>query len=59
MLLQGRAERLHEGDAALADISALARAYEEPAKAERSIRDFATQERISFLLRPDAILVHR
>jgi hypothetical protein len=56
--VRGRARRLYEGERALEDILSLARAYREPEALEASIADFRTQQRISFLIVPDAILVH-
>jgi PPOX class probable F420-dependent enzyme len=61
VLVRGRGLRLHEGAAAFEDIAALARVYHshEPDRAERAIATFRTQERISFLLRPEAVSTHR
>jgi hypothetical protein len=55
------AEALHDHRAAQADIAAMARRYhaDEPEKAERLIRErFERQERISFLLHPQAVTEH-
>jgi hypothetical protein len=55
------AERLDDPQQAQADIAAMARRYhaQEPEKAERLIRDrFTLQERVSFLLRPQAVVEH-
>ena len=52
------AERLHEGEAALRDISALARLYTSGEDLERHLTDFGTQERISFRLHPRSVTIH-
>lgn len=58
--VRGLVEPLYEGERALEDICALARAYHlTPEKVEESIRDFRSQARISFLLRPTSVMVHR
>jgi hypothetical protein len=51
-------ERVYGGDAALADISEMARRYYEPDAAERSIRTFSAQQRVTFVLRPTRVHVH-
>ena len=56
--MRGEAERLHEGDAAVADILALAARYETGEEYERRARGFRTQARISFVFRPRTLLVH-
>jgi len=59
--IRGRAETLRDPDEAQADIAALARRYhaDDPDRAERLIREqFQRQERISFLLHPEAITEH-
>jgi len=59
--VRGLAEALADPDQAQEDIAAMARRYhaDEPQKAERLIRGrFRRQERISFLLHPDAITEH-
>lgn len=59
--VRGRAEALSDPDEAQADIAALAWRYhaDEPEKAERLIRErFQQQERVSFLLHPEAITEH-
>jgi PPOX class probable F420-dependent enzyme len=56
--LTATAEPVHEQAQAQADIAAMARRYEEPATAERQVREFETQERISFRVRIAAIHDH-
>jgi PPOX class probable F420-dependent enzyme len=56
--LRGEAVVLREGEGAQEDIATLARLYETPDEAERAIREFRTQERISFVLRPRSLSVH-
>jgi PPOX class probable F420-dependent enzyme len=58
--IAGAAEALPDRAAAQEDIAAMARAYHEPAHAERVIREqFRRQERISFLLRVERVGTHR
>jgi PPOX class probable F420-dependent enzyme len=59
--VRGVAEALSDPDEAQGDIAAMARRYHasDPERAERLIRDrFRRQERISFLLHPQAITEH-
>ena len=56
--MRGRADLLRDGDAAVADIVALAARYETGEAYERRVRDFRGQARVSFLFRPRTILVH-
>jgi PPOX class probable F420-dependent enzyme len=49
--LSGVAEVVAEGPPAQAAIAAMARRYDDPATAERKIREFETQQRITFRLR--------
>ena len=56
--LRGEALEFRQGEGAQEDIAALARLYDTPEEAEKAIRTFRTQERISFLLRPRAVSVH-
>ena len=56
--MRGEAESLHEGDAAVDDILALAARYETGEEYERRARGFRPQARISFLFRPRTLLVH-
>jgi hypothetical protein len=57
--VRGQAQRLYEGERALEDILALARSYRDPADLEASLAEFRTHERISFLIVPDAVFIHR
>ena len=57
--LNGAAEPVSDQAQAQADIAAMARRYEDPAAAERSIRAFEQQERISFRVRIASIHDHR
>ena len=56
--MRGEAETLHGGDAAVADILALAARYETGEEYERRARGFRPQARISFVFRPRTLLVH-
>jgi PPOX class probable F420-dependent enzyme len=59
--VRGLAEALSDRDEAQADIAAMARRYhaDDPEHAEAIIRDrFQRQERISFLLHPQAVTEH-
>ena len=58
--LRGKAEVLDDPAQAVEDICAMARSYHrhEPEVAERAIRTFREQDRISFLLHPAAITEH-
>jgi hypothetical protein len=63
--VRGLAERLYQDqadelDRAMADITALARAYHvSPGRIARAIEELRGQRRISFLLRPVSVTVHR
>lgn len=56
--LSGWVEPIEDQDQAQADIAAMARRYESDEAAERQIRQFQTQERISFRVRVGAIHDH-
>jgi PPOX class probable F420-dependent enzyme len=61
VVLRGTVEVIDDPAQALADISGLARLYhrDDQEAAERLIRDvFATQRRVSFLLRPRSVSTH-
>jgi PPOX class probable F420-dependent enzyme len=51
-------ERVYEGDEAQADIAEMAHRYDAAEAAEREIRRFQTEERVSFILRPTKVLIH-
>lgn len=51
-------ERVYEGDEAQADIAQMAHRYDTPEAAEREIRRFQTEERVSFILHPTKVLIH-
>jgi hypothetical protein len=51
-------ERVYEGDEAQADIAEMAYRYDTPEVADREIRRFQTEERVSFILRPTNVLIH-
>lgn len=51
-------ERMYEGDAAQADIAEMAYRYDEPEYAEREVRRFQTEERVTFILRPIKVSMH-
>ena len=48
----------YEGEAAQADIAEMARRYYAPDAAERDIKRFQTEQRVSFVLRPTRAHVH-
>ncbi len=52
------AEVLHDPDAAQADIAEMAWRYDGPDDARREIARFATEQRITFLLRAQRVHVH-
>jgi hypothetical protein len=58
VILNCALERVYEGDEAQADIAEMAYRYDTPAAAEREIRRFQTEERVSFILRPTKVLIH-
>ena len=51
-------ERVYDGDAAQADIAEMARRYDTPEIAEREIRRFQTEDRVTFILRPTKVGIH-
>lgn len=51
-------ERVYDGDAAQADIAEMARRYDAPEYAEREIRRFQTEDRVTFVLRPTKVSIH-
>ncbi len=51
-------EQIYDDERAQADIAELARRYDAPEMAEREIARFRTEARVTFILRPDRILVH-
>jgi PPOX class probable F420-dependent enzyme len=51
-------ERVYEGTQAQADIAEMARRYDTPEIAEREIRRFRTEERVTFILRPTKVNLH-
>jgi hypothetical protein len=54
--LSGRVEVDDDQMRAQADIARMARAYDEPEEAERTIREqFERERRVSFVLRPDRV----
>ena len=56
--LECSVERTYEGPEALADISAMAARYVEPAEAEELIAEWRKQQRITFILRPTRVHLH-
>lgn len=58
--LRGTAEPIPDPARAQADIAGMARRYhrDEPLAAETMVAEFATQQRISFRLRPETVHVH-
>jgi hypothetical protein len=56
--VQCELEQVYEGDAALADIAEMARRYYDPEAAEQDIAVFATQQRVTFVLRPIKAHIH-
>lgn len=57
--IRGEAERLHDGQAAEDDILALAALYERGEELRKRQAGFRGLARISFLIRPHAVTVHR
>ena len=51
-------ERIYEGERAQADIVEMARRYDGPDITEDELARFRAQARVTFILRPDRILVH-
>ena len=51
-------ERVYEGDEARADIAEMARRFDTPEMAEREIRRFQTEQRVTFVLRPTKVSIH-
>ncbi len=51
-------DRVYDGEAALADISEMARRYYTPEDAQVSINRFSTQDRITFVLVPVKAHIH-
>lgn len=51
-------ERVYDGDAAQADIAEMARRYDAPEAAERGIRRFQTEDRVTFILHPTKVNIH-
>jgi len=51
-------EESYVGERAQADIAEMARRYDSPEMAQQEIARFQTEDRITFVLRPDRILVH-
>jgi PPOX class probable F420-dependent enzyme len=58
--VRGRAEAVTDQPSAQADIAAMARRYhaDDPAKAERMVRMFESQERISFIVHVERVTAH-
>ena len=58
--VRGRAEAVTNQASAQADIAAMARRYhaDDPAKAERMVRVFESQERISFIVHVERVTEH-
>jgi PPOX class probable F420-dependent enzyme len=50
--------RVYEGEQAQADIAEMAHRYDTPEVAEREIRRFQTEERVTFILRPTKVSIH-
>jgi PPOX class probable F420-dependent enzyme len=50
--------RSYEGDAAQADIAEMAHRYDRADVAEREIRRYQTEERVTFILRPTKVTTH-
>ena len=51
-------EETYQGERAQADIAEMARRYDSPEMAQREIERFRTEDRITFILRPDRVIVH-
>jgi hypothetical protein len=53
-----RVAQTYDGERAQADIAEMARRYDSPEMAQREIARFRTEPRVTFILRPDRVLVH-
>jgi len=51
-------EQTYDDECAQADIAEMARRYDADEMAEREIARFRTEPRVTFILRPDRVLVH-
>jgi hypothetical protein len=51
-------EHVYEGEAAQADIAAMAIRFDTPEVAQREIGRFRTEQRVSFVLRPIKVHLH-
>ncbi|MEA2677688.1 MAG: hypothetical protein QOJ81_1829 [Chloroflexota bacterium] len=51
-------DRVYEGEEAQADIAAMARRWDTPEVAEREIKRYRTEQRVSFVLRPTRVHLH-
>ena len=51
-------EREYEGEEAQTDIAEMAHRYDTPEVAEREIRRYVTEERVTFILRPTRVSIH-
>jgi PPOX class probable F420-dependent enzyme len=51
-------ERVYDGAAAQRDIAEMAWRYDTPEMAEREIRRFQTEDRVTFVLRPTKVSIH-
>jgi hypothetical protein len=51
-------ERVYDGNVAQDDIAEMARLYDTPQDAEREIRRFQAEDRITFILRPTKVSIH-
>ena len=51
-------ERVYDGNVAQDDIAEMARLYDTPQDAEREIRRFQTEDRVTFILRPIKVSLH-
>jgi hypothetical protein len=58
VLLACALERLYYGEAAQADLAEMAHRYDTPEVAEREIRRFWTEDRVTFILRPTKVSIH-
>jgi len=58
VILSGQVEPLEDQARAQADIAEMARRYNSPEAAERQVRTFSSQQRISFRIRPTHVAVH-
>ena len=51
-------DRVYDGEPAQADIAEMAYRYDDPEYAEREIRRYITEDRVTFIMRPTKVAIH-